>query len=199
MPPVGTAQKIANRPGAGGRRPSGRGSEIAPEENRGSTGKRLQWAKATSHHSPFIPNSLANKNPAADNSRGCYGRENFVPPAVTTSPIDRPFDRRGRQAASSVTISETASWRNVRQEDAGAPDSGLLNEKRLRATSEPRLASGASSPRRRWPRHPSVFDRYKTLMTRSQGAACSDVHRRYIAAGWVAGCMQPSPFERGNA
>ena len=35
-----------------------------------------------------------------------------------------------------------------------------LNEKLLRATSEPRLASGASSPRRRWPRHPSVFDRY---------------------------------------
>ena len=74
-----------------------------------------------------------------------------------------------------------------------------LNEKLLRATSQPRLASGASSPRRRWPRHPSVFDRYKTLMTRSQGAACWDVHRRYIAAGWVAGCMQPSPFERGNA
>ena len=52
----------------------------------------MVWA----HDLRCIPTSLANKNPAADNSRGCYRRENFVPPAVTTSPIDSPFDRRGR-------------------------------------------------------------------------------------------------------
>ena len=37
-----------------------------------------------------IPTSLANKIPAASNSRGGYCREKTVPPPVTTSPIDSP-------------------------------------------------------------------------------------------------------------
>ena len=57
----------------------------------------MVWA----HDWRCIPTSLANKIPAASNSRASYCRANIVPPAVTTSPIDRPFgpfdvDRRGR-------------------------------------------------------------------------------------------------------
>ena len=52
----------------------------------------MAWA----HDWRCIPSSLANKIPGASICRGTFLRENIVPPAMTTSPIDRPFDRRGR-------------------------------------------------------------------------------------------------------
>ncbi len=52
----------------------------------------MAWA----HDWRCIPSSLANKIPGASICRGTFLRENIVPPAVTTSPIDSPFDRRGR-------------------------------------------------------------------------------------------------------
>ena len=51
---------------------------------------------ALPHDLRCIPTSLANKIPAASISRGGYRGGKTVPPPVTTSPIDRPFDRRGR-------------------------------------------------------------------------------------------------------
>ena len=69
-----------------------RGTITLSTRQEGLVRPMMVWA----HDLRCIPTSLANKNPAADNSRGCYRRENFVPPAVTTSPIDSPFDRRGR-------------------------------------------------------------------------------------------------------
>ena len=54
---------------------------------------------ALPHDWRCIPTSLANKISAASICRGTFLRANIVPPAVTTSPIDSPFDRRGRQRA----------------------------------------------------------------------------------------------------
>ena len=53
----------------------------------------MAWA----HDWRCIPSSLANKIPVASICRGCSRCAKTVPPAVTTSPIDSPFDRRGRQ------------------------------------------------------------------------------------------------------
>ena len=49
----------------------------------------MVWA----HDWRCIPTSLANKIPVASNSRGGYCRAKTCATAVTTSPIDRPFDR----------------------------------------------------------------------------------------------------------
>ena len=51
------------------------------------------------HDLRWIPTRLAKKIYVGARSKGGYRRENFVPPPVTTSPIDRPFDRRGRHAS----------------------------------------------------------------------------------------------------
>ena len=55
----------------------------------------MAWA----HDWRCVPSRLANKIPVAGICRGTFLRANIVPPAVTTSPIDRPFDRRGRPRA----------------------------------------------------------------------------------------------------
>ena len=52
---------------------------------------------ALPHDLRCIPTSLANKIPVASNSRGGYCRAKTCATAVTTSPIDRPFDRRACQ------------------------------------------------------------------------------------------------------
>ena len=43
----------------------------------------MAWA----HDLRCTPTSLANKNPAADNSRGCYRWAKTVPPVVTVSQL----------------------------------------------------------------------------------------------------------------
>ena len=48
------------------------------------------------HDSWSTPSGLTTRVPQTTPSRGCYRCENFVPLAVTTSPIESPFDRRGR-------------------------------------------------------------------------------------------------------
>ena len=63
-----------------------------PTRQEGLMRLMMAWA----HDWRCIPSSLANKIPGASICRGTFLRENIVPPAVTTSPIDRPFDRRGR-------------------------------------------------------------------------------------------------------
>eukprot|EP01045_Picozoa_sp_COSAG04_P004905 COSAG04_NODE_220_length_19788_cov_11.583575_4_plen_253_part_00 len=54
----------------------------------------MVWA----HDLRCIPTSLANKIPVASNSRGSYCRAKTCATAVTTSPIDSPFDRSSRLA-----------------------------------------------------------------------------------------------------
>ena len=56
----------------------------------------MVWA----HDLRCIPTSLANKIPAASNSRGGCRCAKTCATAVTTSPIDSPFDRSSRQARS---------------------------------------------------------------------------------------------------
>ena len=61
--------------------------------------RAIEISTVLCHDLRWVPTRLAQKIYAGARSKGCYRRENFVPPAVTTSPIDRPFDRRGRHSS----------------------------------------------------------------------------------------------------
>ena len=58
----------------------------------------MRLMMALPHDWRCIPTSLANKIPVASICRGCSRCAKTCATAVTTSPIDSPFDRRGHSA-----------------------------------------------------------------------------------------------------
>ena len=78
---------------------------------------------ALPHDLRCIPTSLANKIPAASISRGGYRGGKTVPPPVTTSPIDRPFDRRGRHFGAAPLAAERGRAAAARSGRSAGPPS----------------------------------------------------------------------------
>ena len=83
----------------------------------------MAWA----HDWRCIPSRLANKIPVASICRGTFLRANIVPPAVTTSPIDRPFDRRGRQGSGSDGDGAVAAVLALQQSRRASPPAHALS------------------------------------------------------------------------
>ena len=77
--------------------------------------RAIEISTVLSHDLWWIPTRLAKKIYVGARSKGCYRRENFVPPAVTTSPIDR------RRALRSAWPPRVSSKRGEESGSGSAP------------------------------------------------------------------------------
>ena len=64
--------------------------------------RAIEISTVLCHDLRWIPTRLAKKIYAGARFKGAYRGGKTVPPSVTTYPIDRPFDRRGRQMPCSI-------------------------------------------------------------------------------------------------
>ena len=146
--------------------------------------RAIEISTVLSHDLRWIPTSLAKKNHVGARFKVAYRGGKTVPPAVTTSPIDRPFDRSSRlrsrrNGSKNTTIQPKSPFKleiDLRPLGVFEGASRVNNNVPASPGTAVELPNRRSEPPTRWP------------WGRARSAAAVDASLHHWSAGQIEAC-----------